>query len=86
MIICQCRRISDRDVDRAVEWMRSSDPLAIITPGRVFRVLGTHANCGGCMPLFLRTMRRNANLAVAAADRSAGAARGTDEQRRGSGT
>lgn len=86
MIICQCRRISDRDVGRAIEWMRSSDPLAIITPGRVFRVLGTHANCGGCMPLFLRAMRRNANLAVAAADRSAGTACGTGEQRRGSGT
>ena len=64
MIVCHCMNISDRDIDNAVNWMRASDPEAIITPGKVYRVLGKSADCGGCMPLFLATMRDNANLVV----------------------
>ena len=64
MIVCHCNRISDRDIDRAISWMRASDPRAIITPGKVFRVLGKKANCGNCMQLFLDIMRKNDNLPV----------------------
>ncbi len=64
MIVCHCNRISDQDIDRAISWMRASDPHAIITPGKVFRVLGKKANCGNCMQLFLDIMRKNDNLPV----------------------
>lgn len=64
MIVCHCRRISDSDIHTAIDWMRSSDPDTIITPGKVYRALGTTADCGGCLPVFLDTMRVNPNLHV----------------------
>ncbi|GGL51590.1 (2Fe-2S)-binding protein [Wenxinia marina] len=67
MIVCHCQSISDRDIHAAIDWMRAADADAIITPGKVYRVLGKAAECGGCMPLFLSTMRGNANLGVPAA-------------------
>lgn len=36
----------------------------IVTPGKIYRALGKSADCGGCMPLFLSTMRSNENLKV----------------------
>jgi bacterioferritin-associated ferredoxin len=57
MIICSCTGISDHDVKAAVAWMRAADPAVLITPGKVYRALGRAAGCGGCMPLFLATLR-----------------------------
>jgi len=65
MIICHCQNITDRDIDAAIDWMRASDAEVLITPGKVYRALGKKADCGGCLPLFLGTMRRNDNLRVA---------------------
>ncbi|MBL4766592.1 MAG: (2Fe-2S)-binding protein [Rhodobacteraceae bacterium] len=64
MIVCHCQKISDRDINAAIDWMRASDSKAIITPGKVYRALGKSADCGGCMPLFLSTLRQNTNLKV----------------------
>jgi bacterioferritin-associated ferredoxin len=64
VIVCHCAGISDRDIHAAVDWMRAADRLTIITPGKVYRALGKAADCGGCMPLFLATMRGNANIQV----------------------
>ena len=64
MIICQCQSISDSDIHAAIDWMRAADTDVVITPGRIYRALGKSADCGGCLPLFLATMRGNANLAV----------------------
>ncbi|MCY4301317.1 MAG: (2Fe-2S)-binding protein [Aestuariivita sp.] len=64
MIVCHCQNISCHDIHAAVDWMRASDPDTLITPGRVYRVLGKSVNCGGCLPLFLDTMRQNRNLQV----------------------
>ncbi|MEM9522912.1 MAG: (2Fe-2S)-binding protein [Pseudomonadota bacterium] len=44
--------------------MRAADPDILITPGKVYRTLGKAAGCGGCMSLFLGTMRNNSNLEV----------------------
>ncbi len=57
MIVCHCTNISDHDIRAAVDWMRAADPETIITPGKIYRALGQRADCGGCMPLFLDTMR-----------------------------
>lgn len=57
MIVCQCQNISDEQIRSAVDWMRASDPATIITPGKVYHALGKRADCGGCMPLLLDTMR-----------------------------
>ena len=65
MIVCHCQSISDRDIHSAIDWMRAADPETLITPRKIYRALGKDADCGGCMPLFLDTMRRSDRLAVA---------------------
>lgn len=55
MIVCHCQGISDHHIRAAVDWMRAADPATIITPGK-------RADCGGCMPHFLDTMRRSAGF------------------------
>lgn len=67
MIVCHCMGVSDRDIRAAVEWMRAADPATIITPGKIYRALGKRADCGGCLPLFLDTMRGCASFAVSSA-------------------
>ena len=64
MIVCHCQSISDRDIGAAINWMRAADPQTIITPGKIYHALGKRADCGGCMPLFLATMRGNGNMEV----------------------
>ena len=70
MIICHCQSITDQEIRAAVDWMRAADADTVITPGRIYRALGKRADCGGCMPLFLATMRGNENLAVPADERA----------------
>lgn len=65
MIVCHCQSISDRDIHAAIDWMRAADPETLITPRKIYRALGKDADCGGCLPLFVDTMRRSAHLAVA---------------------
>lgn len=57
MIICSCVHVTTSDIERAIEWMRASDPQAIVTPGKVYRALGKRPECGGCISLFVETMR-----------------------------
>ncbi|MCV2894246.1 bacterioferritin-associated ferredoxin [Lentibacter sp. XHP0401] len=64
MIICHCNNITDRDIHAAIDWMRAADGQALITPGKIYHALGKAADCGGCMPLFLSTMRSNDNMEV----------------------
>ena len=64
MIVCHCTRITDHDINAAIDWMRASDAQVLITPTKIYRALGKSPDCGGCMPLFLSTMRGNANFGV----------------------
>lgn len=64
MIVCHCQLITDTDIRAAIDWMRAADPMTIVTPRKVYRALGKAADCGGCMPLFLETMRKNDNVGV----------------------
>ena len=64
MIVCHCQNITDRDINNAIDWMRASDARTVITAGKIYRALGKAADCGGCMPLFLSTMRGNRNFSV----------------------
>jgi bacterioferritin-associated ferredoxin len=64
MIVCHCQSITDHDIRAAITWMRASDPDTVITSGRIYRALGKRADCGGCMPLFLETMRGTAAFGV----------------------
>ncbi|WP_237212637.1 (2Fe-2S)-binding protein [Ruegeria lacuscaerulensis] len=64
MIVCHCAKISDHDIHAMIGWMRTSDPYAVITPGKIYHALGKSADCGGCMPLFLDSMRSSDKLEV----------------------
>lgn len=64
MIVCHCQSITDHDIHAAIDWMRAADPETLITPGKIYHALGKAADCGGCMPLFLSSMRQNVNLEV----------------------
>jgi bacterioferritin-associated ferredoxin len=66
MIVCHCMNIADDEIRAAVDWMRASDPDTLITPRKVYRALGKAADCGGCLPLFLDTMRRCASFPIPA--------------------
>ena len=57
MMICHCMSITDHDIRRAVDWMRASDQHTVITPGKVYRALGKRADCGGCLPRFIDTLK-----------------------------
>lgn len=67
MIVCHCQSITDHDIRAAVDWMRAADPQTLITPGKVYRALGKRADCGGCMPLFLETLRLTPAFRIPAA-------------------
>ncbi|MFN3994364.1 MAG: bacterioferritin-associated ferredoxin [Tabrizicola flagellatus] len=64
MIVCQCLAISDADIRAAIAWMRAADPETIVTAGKIYRVLGKQADCGGCMSLFVETMRQSPGFPV----------------------
>ena len=65
MIVCHCRNITNHDINAAINWMRAADAATLITPGKVYRALGKSADCGGgCLPLFLSTMRGNDDMKV----------------------
>jgi bacterioferritin-associated ferredoxin len=66
MIVCSCKRITDRDIHAAIGWMRAADPHTLITPGKVYRALGKAPDCGGCIRLFIATMRASVGLGVPA--------------------
>jgi bacterioferritin-associated ferredoxin len=68
MIVCHCQNITDHDIRAAVDWMRAADGDTVITAGKIYHALGKRADCGGCMPLFLDTMRANRNFHVPGRD------------------
>jgi len=68
MIVCHCQSITDHDIRAAVDWMRASDPDTVITPGKIYHALGKRADCGGCMPLLLDTMRARDSFPVPAGE------------------
>ena len=66
MIICSCAGVTDRDLRQAIGWMRASDPYALVTPGKIYRVLGKAPRCGGCIRLFVEQMPSDEQTAVPA--------------------
>ena len=67
MIVCTANRSPTTTSALRSTWMRASDPDTVITPGKIYRALGKRADCGGCMPLFLDTMRTTAAFGVPSA-------------------
>jgi bacterioferritin-associated ferredoxin len=57
MILCSCNVLSRAALLAAAEKLRSADPSAPVTPGRVFHALGVRPQCGSCVELVRRTLR-----------------------------
>jgi bacterioferritin-associated ferredoxin len=49
MIVCSCNCISSRDIEGAVDARLREDPLQVLTPGVVYRLIGKRPNCGACL-------------------------------------
>lgn len=67
MFVCHCKGITDTQIRQAVQDLHAESPGRVITPSSVLRKLGKRPECGGCLPLFLRTMK--SGPAVIAPDR-----------------
>jgi bacterioferritin-associated ferredoxin len=83
MIVCSCSRITDNDIHEAIDWMRAADPYTLITPGKLYRALGKTPDCGGCIRLFVDTMRQNNSLQVPAELRNLRQQRASEEKDEG---
>lgn len=66
MIICFCSGVTDSDISEAIAAIRTSDPRAVITPGKIYRALGKAPRCGGCVREFVDHMRSDEQFAVPA--------------------
>ena len=51
MIVCHCNVLTVEDIQGAVDELLTEMPLRVITPGLVYRRLGTRGRCCGCFPL-----------------------------------
>jgi bacterioferritin-associated ferredoxin len=67
MIIGSCSGVTDPDIRQAIAWKRTSEPCALITPGKIDRALGKTTEYGGCIQLFVERLRSDARSAVPAA-------------------
>ena len=56
MIVCSCSVITSKDIAEAVASLRTKDPFVVLTPGLIYRELGTRPSCGSCLPLITKLM------------------------------
>lgn len=54
MIICSCNVITKARILAAAATLASEFPEQPVTPGRIFRVLGTRPQCGTCFAMVRR--------------------------------
>ena len=51
MILCSCSVLTSDQIAAAVQAIVAEDPLAVITPGRLFHRCGKKLNCARCASL-----------------------------------
>ncbi|MGC2409389.1 MAG: (2Fe-2S)-binding protein [Methyloceanibacter sp.] len=56
MIVCSCNLITAKDIEDAVDALRTADPFVVLTPGLIYRQLGKRPSCGSCLPLISKLM------------------------------
>jgi bacterioferritin-associated ferredoxin len=77
MIVCSCNLITAKDVDDAVDALRTADPFVVLTPGLIYRHLGKRPSCGSCLPLVSKLMVIHDEEGLSAS--GPGARRGVEE-------
>ncbi len=48
MIVCSCNVLTQERILAAARELAAADPLQPISPGRLFKALGTRPQCGTC--------------------------------------
>lgn len=54
MIICSCNVLTKARIAAAADTLARENPGRPVTPGRIFRALGTRPQCGTCFALVRR--------------------------------
>lgn len=49
MIVCSCNLITDHDIRDAVDTHMLDQPLDLLSPVQVYKLLGKRPRCGGCL-------------------------------------
>ena len=62
MIVCHCNVLTVEDIQGAVDELLTEMPLRVITPGLVYRRLGTRGRCCGCFPLAIDIIKERLAL------------------------
>ncbi|WP_370675487.1 bacterioferritin-associated ferredoxin [Pleomorphomonas sp. PLEO] len=68
MIVCHCNVLTVEDIQGAVDELLTEMPLRVITPGLVYRRLGTRGRCCGCFPLAIDVINSHIEQRLAADD------------------
>ncbi len=68
MIVCHCNVLTVEDIQGAVDELLTEMPLRVITPGLVYRRLGTRGRCCGCFPLAIDVINTHIEKRLAADD------------------
>lgn len=68
MIVCHCNVLTVEDIQGAVDELLTEMPLRVITPGLVYRRLGTRGRCCGCFPLAIDVINAHIEKRLATDD------------------
>ncbi|MEM7747881.1 MAG: (2Fe-2S)-binding protein [Pseudomonadota bacterium] len=49
MIVCSCNYITDKEIHDAVDGLMLANPIQVLTPGKVYKSIGSRPNCGSCL-------------------------------------
>lgn len=49
MIVCSCNCITDKEIHDAVDDLMLANPVRVLTPGQVYKSIGSRPNCGSCL-------------------------------------
>ena len=68
MIVCHCNVLTVEDIQTTVDELLAEAPLDLITPGVVYRRLGTRGRCCGCFPLAIDVINAHIERCLATDD------------------
>lgn len=68
MIVCHCNVLTVEDIQNAVDELLAEAPFSLITPGLVYRRLGTRGRCCGCFPLAIDVINAHIEKKLATDD------------------
>jgi len=68
MIVCHCNVLTVEDIQNTVDELLAEAPFDLVTPGLVYRRLGTRGRCCGCYPLAIDVINSHIEKKLATDD------------------